>query len=92
MGDRVVGFCSGAIFTQYWCAGDVCYVSTLVVDTECRGKKIGAALMRAIEDMARGKMCKAIELDSGFHRESAHMFYEHIGFTKTAFAFAMELS
>ncbi|GLC81335.1 GNAT family N-acetyltransferase [Lacrimispora brassicae] len=72
---------------NYYHAGYVCYISTLVVDTTCRGKHIGTDLIDRVKLFAIQKNCNAIELDANFHRQQTHVFYENYGFMKRGFTF-----
>jgi GNAT superfamily N-acetyltransferase len=63
----------------------------MIVDGELRGKGIGTKLLEKTFETANLRKCKKIELDSGFHREQAHKFYEKIGFEKRAYLFSKDL-
>ena len=89
--NKVNGFIAGSFVNDFWHAGLVCHVSTLVVDISVRKLHIGTTLMDAVKILAVQTQCKAIELDSAFHREQTHLFYEKYGFTKRAFTFSLEL-
>ncbi|WP_425800901.1 GNAT family N-acetyltransferase [Desulfitobacterium sp. Sab5] len=88
---KVVGFCALAVVHSFWQEGCIAYVIAMVVDQEVRGCGIGTALMDKAADLSRLKGCKKLELDSAFHREGAHLFYETIGFSKRAFLFSKDL-
>ena len=45
-------------------------------------------LLERLASLARERGCRAMELDSAFHRVEAHAFYEKLGFEKRAFLFA----
>lgn len=89
--NNIVGFAAGNIQNSLYRAGRLCYVAVLVVDFDYRGQGIGTKLMDYIKTIAADNDCIAIQLESGFHREKAHTFYEKSGFTKTAYSFALEL-
>ena len=89
--NKVNGFIAGSFINDFWHAGLVCHVSTLIVDVSVRKCNIGTALMNSVKELAIHNQCKAIELDSAFHREQTHAFYEKYGFVKRAFTFSLEL-
>lgn len=92
MDEKVVGFCSLTIKNNFWQAGRLGNVDELVVDEHYRGKGIGKELMRHIQQLASDHQCKRVELDSSFHRQEAHRFYESIGFKRRAYLFTKELN
>ncbi len=88
---RVVGFCAYAIVNNLWQEGQISYVYGLVVDEGCRGQGFGAQLMSAVIEQSRERGLKRVELDSAFHREGAHAFYQRLGFEKRAYLFSYPL-
>jgi len=86
---RVVGFIAGMKMNNYYHAGEICYVSTLIVDERYRGKQIGKRLLDTVVDYAKNSGCNAVELDANFHRHDTHSFYERYGFHKRAFTFTL---
>lgn len=90
-GNQPVGFCHGTYFNTFWTSGLLCYVSSLIVDEECRGKGYARNLMDKAKELAQAKHCTAIVLDSGLPREAAHKFYEKYGFAKSAYCFYLKL-
>ena len=89
--EDIIGFSAGNIQNAYYRTGRLCYISVLIVDSKYRGHGIGTKLTNYVKDFAIKNNCNAIELESGFKREKAHIFYEKYGFTKTAYTFALEL-
>lgn len=85
---KMVGFCTLNVRWSLWQQAPLGHVDELVVDQDYRGKGIGTRLLRRIEAVARQMGCHRIELDSAFHRQSAHAFYERLGYTKRAFVFS----
>jgi N-acetylglutamate synthase-like GNAT family acetyltransferase len=86
--DAVVGWLH--VFALYPVAHDrVAEIAGLVVDATCRSSGVGKRLMEAAEHWARGKGLSAVVLRSNVIRESAHKFYEKLGYTriKTQHAF-----
>ena len=60
-------------------------VSLLVVDEPLRGRGIGAALIRAAEQVLAAQGCYMVEITSNFSWVDAHRFYERLGYEKTSF-------
>ena len=89
---RVIGFCSFTIKNSLWQEGYIGYISELVVDSAFRRYGIGTALLNEVIAYAAAKGCRRIELDSTFHREEAHAFYEKSGFKKSAIHFSRKLA
>ncbi|MDR0477463.1 MAG: GNAT family N-acetyltransferase [Desulfobulbaceae bacterium] len=85
----VTGFVAGVISNNFYHAGRVCYISTLVVNEAMRGSGIGTKLLNQVASYADSKKCAAIELDANFHREKSHAFYEHFGFAKRGYTFTL---
>ena len=54
----------------------------LVVDESVRGGGIGAALLEAAEEWARGVGCAHLRVRSRVERERAHRFYQRAGFAR----------
>ena len=88
---KVIGFCSLAIVNNFWQEGQIAYVYAMIIDDSFRGQGIGTELLKKVFDKAKLRGCKKIELDSGFPRETAHKFYEKIGFEKRAFLFSKDI-
>ena len=61
-------------------AGRLGRVVGLVVSDSCRRQGVGAALIAAAEDCARGWDCDVLELTSSRHRREAPAFYTALGF------------
>lgn len=85
------GFCHGDYFETFWMSGRTCYVSSIITNSEERGKGYGVRLMDHAKELAEKKGCKALILDSGFPREDAHRFYEKYGFEKSCYGFELIL-
>jgi glucosamine-phosphate N-acetyltransferase len=91
VGDSVVGFCSIIVRSSIWAQGYLGYIDELVVDEVHRGKGIGGRLLQQAVELAKEAGCRKVELDSAFHREEAHKFYERQGFESRGFIFFMDV-
>jgi GNAT superfamily N-acetyltransferase len=61
---------------------DSAEIAGLVVDESRRGEGVGPALLRAAEEWARARGCRAVRVRSNVVRERAHAFYEREGYGK----------
>lgn len=91
IGDQIIGFCSLTIKNNLWQAGNLGHVDELVIDHTHRGKGFGKQMIQSITEIAIQNKCKRIELDTAFHRKSAHRFYESIGYENRAYLFSKKL-
>ncbi len=91
-GDDVIGFVSCSVVSSPWHCGTKCCLTAMVVDSNCRGAGVGAALVGAVRSEAKARGCAGLELESSFHRTGAHAFYERAGFTRFAYTFRMDIS
>jgi GNAT superfamily N-acetyltransferase len=55
-------------------------IAGLVVDEARRSEGVGPRLLRAAEDWARARGCRAVRVRSNVVRERAHAFYEREGY------------
>lgn len=88
---KIAGFCSLTVKNNLWLAGNLGHIDELIVDKRFRGRGIGKKLMDGIIKIARENDCKRVELDSAFHREDAHRFYEDLGFENRAYLFSKSI-
>jgi GNAT superfamily N-acetyltransferase len=84
---RLVGFCTAYLEFDSVRFGRRCWVEDLAVDPERRSGGIGAALLAAAMDWARGAGASHLELDSGLARTDAHRFYEREGGVGQSYSF-----
>jgi GNAT superfamily N-acetyltransferase len=89
--DSVIGFAAMTIMNNFWQEGYIAFVYAMIVEETFRGLGIGTLLIEKVCEIARSLQCKRLELDSAFHRERAHMFYEGLGFEKRAYLFSKNL-
>ena len=85
---QVVGFGSLTVKNNLWQQGYLATIDELVVDAEHRGAGVGTQLLQHLTSLAKKRGCHVVELDSAFHREAAHGFYEQQGFQKRAYLFS----
>ncbi|WP_297575008.1 GNAT family N-acetyltransferase [uncultured Deefgea sp.] len=82
--NKVVGFLT-AIITKnetipFLVRCPVCRVGTIVVDEKCRASGIGTKLMSACSKWAASQGAEQIRLEVMAFNQSAHKFYEQLGF------------
>ncbi|AEI42742.1 GNAT family N-acetyltransferase [Paenibacillus mucilaginosus] len=77
---RAVGFGSMVIKNRFWQESYVGRITALVVEERMRGRGIGRTLIEELSGISGANGCRRGELDSGFHREGGHRFYEGPGF------------
>jgi GNAT superfamily N-acetyltransferase len=90
-GGRLVGFCTAYLDFDSVRFGRRCWVEDLAVDPERRSQGLGAALLDAAKDWARGAGATHLELDSGLARTDAHRFYEREGGAGQSYSFHWQL-
>ncbi len=68
-------------------------IGALVVERRSRGRGIGRLLVATAEDWARGRGYDVVRLEAETARESAHEFFERLGYTReaTAYTFGKEV-
>ena len=88
---EIVGFCSLSVKNSLWQQGYLANVDELVVDASMRRKGIGGELLEKVLQIAAEKGCHRVELDSAFHRQDAHRFYEAHGFKDRSLLFTKEI-
>jgi GNAT superfamily N-acetyltransferase len=65
-------------------------VEDVAVDANFRSKGIGKKMMEFAMEMCRQHGCYKLTLSSNLIRETAHRFYENLGFKKHGFGFVIE--
>lgn len=71
--------------------GRFLYVDDLVVDETRRGDRLGAQLIRALDELARDAGCAKLVLDTGLGNALAQRFYFRQGLLTSAIRFSKPL-
>jgi len=91
-GDEVIGLCALSLRNNLYAQGILANIDELVIDEKYRGKGIGKLMLDDATSIATNKNCAFLELESAFHREDAHRFYEKEGFEKTGYFLSKKLA
>ena len=88
----VVGVCQVIVFRHFqhtggWCAE----LESVYVRSDRRGQRIGAAMLRAAEELARAAGCYRVQLTSRTVRVDAHRFYLAHGYEQSSLGFRKSL-
>ncbi|MEI7978396.1 MAG: GNAT family N-acetyltransferase [Bacteroidota bacterium] len=86
LNNKPVGVCGYWINTKIY-AGKYVELDNVVTDENYRGKKIGALLCNFVLKIAKENYCKTAMLDAYLENESAHSFYQNLGFDKKGYHF-----
>lgn len=85
---EVVGVCQVVIFQHFQHAGGWCAeIESVHVRSDRRSQGVGAAMLRAAEELAKDRHCYRIQLTSRNVREGAHRFYRANGYGQTSQGF-----
>jgi GNAT superfamily N-acetyltransferase len=77
------GVCQLRFRFSAWHAAEDCFIEDLFVREEARGAGLGAALVEAALERARGRGCARVELDVNEENRTALALYERLGFSAT---------
>ena len=66
-------------------------IIAVVVSEKQRSRGVGRALIHAAETDFASRNIRRIALTTRLTREKAHLFYEHLGYTRNGFRFVKEL-
>ena len=78
---KVVGFTHYIWRPDTWEAQDFCYLEDLYTDSKVRGKGVGRALIKAVEDIAIAKGSKRLYWTTAPDNELARTLYDKIAIT-----------
>jgi PhnO protein len=81
--DKAVGFGSMHVQRLLHHCGPVAEVQELIVTQEFQGRGVGKQLLRALEEEARIRGCRQIELCCNRTRIESNEFYSRQGYSKT---------
>jgi GNAT superfamily N-acetyltransferase len=87
----LVGLCTAYLELNSVRFGQRCWVEDLAVDPARRSQGIGARLLGAARDWARGRGATHLELDTAESRVDAQRFYEREGAVNRSISYAWEL-
>jgi GNAT superfamily N-acetyltransferase len=88
----VVGMCQLIVFRHLQADGGLCAeIESMHVRADCRSGGIGAVLLAAAIERARGAGCYRVQLTSNKARHDAHRFYERHGFADSHEGFKLYL-
>ena len=91
LGGAVIGCLSTSVMRVLHRPAPVGRISMMVVDEALRSRGIGAALVRAAEEVLAAQGCYMVEVTSHARRTEAHRFYEGLGYQRTSVRLAREL-
>lgn len=86
-GNKVVSIAGYRIYTMLY-SGKMLYIDDLSTLEEARGKGYATLLLQHLYQIAAHENCKAVHLDSGHVRTTAHKLYLKEDFTISAFHFS----
>lgn len=89
-GERVVGVAVFRLLEKTF-TGRELYCDDLVTDEAQRSRGAGRAMIAYMEEVARGRGCDVLALDSGTQRQQAHRFYFREGLVIGAYHFSKGL-
>ena len=78
---KVVGFTHYIFRPSTWAVEDFCYLEDLYTDQTVRGKGVGRALIKAVEDVAIAKGSKRLYWTTAPDNETARKLYDKVAIT-----------
>ena len=88
---NVIGVAGATLSLYYEKDGIYSRLAVLAVSSTARGLGIGHQLVEAVERWSAGRGAREVFVNSGFHRDDAHVFYERCGYSRTGFRFVKRL-
>jgi GNAT superfamily N-acetyltransferase len=80
---NVVGVITAHTFPSIHATTPAAWITTLVVDENCRGQNIGRELVARAERWVVARGATKISVTSALRRNDAHAFYEAIGYARS---------
>lgn len=74
------------------CGARSAVLEDVVVEEGMRGRGVGRQMMHYAGSLCREKGCYKMTLSSNRHRESAHRFYESLGFALHGYSFSITVA
>lgn len=90
--DKVVGLMSVIYFDYFPSQEKICRITSLVVDRNIRGTGVGKQLIDFAKYLGNREFCSTLEVTTSLARLATQQYYENIGFNKTSYRYALELS
>lgn len=91
-GGRVGGFIGLLRVAAYESPAPLGYILALSIADSHRRQGLGKALLAAAEEHFRSQGITDVRVNSGLHREEAHLFYEAMGYRKTGHRFRKNMA
>lgn len=88
---KVIGFATVSTKDIVRAPRPIAELDELFVDPASRTHGTGTALMEAVESFARSRNCYRLYMVSAYERETAHKFYEHLGYKNNGYHFQKDL-
>ena len=90
--DKAVGLMSVIYFDYLPSQEKICRITAIVVDQNMRGAGIGSQLVDFAKELSKQRLCSKLEVTTSLVRQATQQYYEKIGFAKTSYRYAQELS
>jgi ribosomal protein S18 acetylase RimI-like enzyme len=84
----MIGTCCSKSFEHNNVGGRIL---SLVVSESVRGRGVGRMLIEVAERDFASRNVRRIALNTRLTRENAHLFYEHVGYTRNGYRYVKEL-
>ena len=81
----------GFRYGEYLACGKIIYIDDLSTEAAARGQGHASMLLDHVTQLAREMGCDAVELDSGYTRNTAHRLYLNKGYDLVSHHFALNL-
>ena len=83
---KLIGITSGWITIRFYC-GKQLEIDNVVIDSDIRSAGLGAKFLAMIEQWAKERDCKTIELNTYTQNTRSHKFYHNQGYVILGFHF-----